>query len=94
MTVQKDGCEFNPKNLPLEKNGVCKCDDHDTDYPKRTKVRLMMTYSSKYYDEFLYHDVDDYDEGEFDKKYDYYETIKFEPNTEQYWCERCYEDNL
>ena len=44
MTGQDSICLFNPKNLPLEKIGTCKGDEHEGKR-RNQKVRLSMRYS-------------------------------------------------
>lgn len=87
------GCKFNPKNLPNEKVGICSYDDHESwtgDEPIEEKLRLMMYYSDEYnrqYDKLDWNLSD----IELDTIREKMELIQYEPNSEQYWCEACFE---
>lgn len=86
--------EFNPTNLPNTKKGICQNDDHESwtgDEPVEEELQLMMFYSDEYNNKWCELDKSKLTDDEFDKLYDKYELVKWQPNTEQYWCEACIE---
>lgn len=93
--VSTEFCEWNPKKLPNEKIGTCQNSEHDDwtdDKPKRNNnVRLRMMYSNVYENRWLNLDKSKLPDEEFDRLYDEYETKKWKPNTEEYWCDECCE---
>lgn len=86
-------CHWNPKNLPSTKTGTCQNPDHYeyTDDKKRGQnLRLTMRFSDEYETNWLANREKRSDD-EYDKLYDEFEKKKWKPNTEEYWCEKCYE---
>ena len=88
------GTTFNPKNLPNTKIGMCSHDDHESwtgDEPVEEKLRLMMYYSDEYNTQYDKLDRDGMSDIELDTFMEKLESIQYEPNSEQYWCEACWE---
>lgn len=91
-----DYCDFNPRNLPNERHGMCQNPEHSDwadGIPKRGhNLNLVMYYSDIYQEKWC--DCDkksELSDDEFDKLYDEMEKKKWKPNSEAYYCETCVE---
>lgn len=88
------GVRFNPKNLPTTKKGICSHDDHESwtgEEAIEEDLRLMMYYSDEYNNKYEKLDRNSMSDIELDTFMEKLEEIQFEPNSEQYWCEACWE---
>ncbi len=87
------GVPWNPKHKINERVGLCQCDEHVelSMNPKRGQnVRLWMYYSDEYQN-FLETDREGMTDEDTDKAWEDSENYQFEPNSEAYFCNDCYE---